>query len=391
MLRPTTLPAAVSSCFRRWADFSGTSGRAEYWWFWFFTVSAQIIVGLALILIDPTGISAVLAVSLISAAVLIPGLAVFVRRIRDAGLPLWIIAVGFLIPFSLPIFLLMPTDSRNDESQPENQQSPRKSNETQVTNETRWPADVSQSSAIARASESEQKADTRKTLWLAVGTVLVVGAAFTAIALGTSSPQGSTSAGSSTPTSDRATVPDVRGMTASAARDRLDAAGFRVNLEYSGTAAPSRMPERVDRQVPFANSEAPTGSRVTIVLFDPQLANPADASPGNASASTPWYPDGYFQISNEFAYRFSSNQDSQNCSAQCVAWAIDVVSRDGCPTGIAATINVKYDGTLRDSLTDLRYLRLPAGEPVRLEFELFNPYGQGEHIGEVIRISCFQI
>lgn len=87
-----SFPAAVKSCFIRYHDFSGTSSRAEYWWWTAFTV----LVFLPVSVIDTaifgrsTDNEGPLSL-LLSMATLLPTIAVALRRSNDAGLN-WAVA-----------------------------------------------------------------------------------------------------------------------------------------------------------------------------------------------------------------------------------------------------------------------------------------------------------
>lgn len=94
-----SLPTAVATCFKKYAIFSGTASRSEYWWFSLFT----FVVSLILFATRVTALS-----SLWSLAVLVPGLAVAVRRLHDTGHSAWWLLTG-LIPFWLLIMLCFPT------------------------------------------------------------------------------------------------------------------------------------------------------------------------------------------------------------------------------------------------------------------------------------------
>jgi len=97
-----------------YATFSGRARRSEYWYFalfnFIFLIVATVIDNVAGTTVGalPYGVFYFLYV----AAVLIPGLAVAVRRLHDVGKSGWMILV-VLIPFAGAIWLLvlMVTDS----------------------------------------------------------------------------------------------------------------------------------------------------------------------------------------------------------------------------------------------------------------------------------------
>lgn len=80
---------SIRSGFRGYAEFSGTASRSEFWWWILFTV----IVGSALAalpmptvgLTDGTALSGPTLAPVWQIAVLLPTLAVTVRRLRDGG------------------------------------------------------------------------------------------------------------------------------------------------------------------------------------------------------------------------------------------------------------------------------------------------------------------
>ena len=95
-------------CLKQYADFSGRARRKEYWMFVLFNVLIMIV----LMVIDAAlglsaGVSALGVLSgIYSLAVLIPSIAVCVRRLHDVGKSGWYYLLGF-IPIVGPIILLV--------------------------------------------------------------------------------------------------------------------------------------------------------------------------------------------------------------------------------------------------------------------------------------------
>src|SRR3712207_18440 len=86
---------AVATCFRNYAVFEGRARRSEYWWFFLFNVLMQGATGLvdaALFGDDSVG----LVNGLYSLAVLLPGLAVAVRRLHDVDRSGWWLLISFI-------------------------------------------------------------------------------------------------------------------------------------------------------------------------------------------------------------------------------------------------------------------------------------------------------
>jgi uncharacterized membrane protein YhaH (DUF805 family) len=105
---------------KQYADFNGRARRKEYWMFALFNV---IFIAAAIILDNVLGLTIGelpygVFYFLYSLAILIPGLAVYVRRLHDIGKSGWMILIA-LIPIVGPIWLLVLTltDSNHGENQ----------------------------------------------------------------------------------------------------------------------------------------------------------------------------------------------------------------------------------------------------------------------------------
>ena len=70
---------AISTCFSKYATFSGRASRPEFWWFFLF----QILVSIAASMLGDV------VAGLVSLAVLLPALAVAARRLHDIGKSGW--------------------------------------------------------------------------------------------------------------------------------------------------------------------------------------------------------------------------------------------------------------------------------------------------------------
>ncbi|MBK4347074.1 DUF805 domain-containing protein [Lacisediminihabitans changchengi] len=98
---------SVTAVLRKYADFSGTAGRPEFWWFALFSVVAHVALNALNIFTDQGTVY--LGASLSGAfgvAVLIPTLAVTVRRLRDAGRS-WAELFWLLLPIAGLIVLIV--------------------------------------------------------------------------------------------------------------------------------------------------------------------------------------------------------------------------------------------------------------------------------------------
>jgi uncharacterized membrane protein YhaH (DUF805 family) len=91
-----TFGESISSCFSKYVTFNGCASRSEYWWFFLFTLLMSIA----------TGIVSEALSGLFSLAVLLPSLAVGVRRLHDTDRSGWFLLL-WLIPVIGWIVLLV--------------------------------------------------------------------------------------------------------------------------------------------------------------------------------------------------------------------------------------------------------------------------------------------
>ncbi len=98
---------AIVTVFRKYADFTGRATRSEYWWWALFSAIVSSALG-ALNLATPEGVIAVGSslAGVWSIAVLVPSLAVAVRRLRDAGRA-WTDLFWILLPIAGLIVLIV--------------------------------------------------------------------------------------------------------------------------------------------------------------------------------------------------------------------------------------------------------------------------------------------
>lgn len=111
-----TFTEAVQTCFLRYADFTGRARRSEYWWWALFVFLVDLVVnaigGFQPILIilgrGQSGESTLWSVlaGIVSLALLLPGLAVFVRRLHDTGRSGWWWLIA-LVPLVGAIILIV--------------------------------------------------------------------------------------------------------------------------------------------------------------------------------------------------------------------------------------------------------------------------------------------
>lgn len=83
---------SVKTCLNKFIDFSGRASRAEYWWFFLFSLIASLVGSI---------VDAMLSITfgfegLISLALLLPSLAVSVRRLKDTDRSGWWLLLVFI-------------------------------------------------------------------------------------------------------------------------------------------------------------------------------------------------------------------------------------------------------------------------------------------------------
>ena len=100
---------AISDAFSKYVTFSGRSSRAAYWWFYLF----GILVLLGTLIIDYALGTGGIIYALGALALLLPNLAVLVRRLHDAGHSAWWLLIG-LLPLIGAIVLLVFTLQGSD-------------------------------------------------------------------------------------------------------------------------------------------------------------------------------------------------------------------------------------------------------------------------------------
>jgi uncharacterized membrane protein YhaH (DUF805 family) len=91
---------SIATCLRKYADFNGRASRAEYWWFFLFSIFAVLgLEVLAIAIRFP-------ALLLLLLGLILPQIAAAVRRLHDTGKPgTWYLIS--LIPYIGGIWLMV--------------------------------------------------------------------------------------------------------------------------------------------------------------------------------------------------------------------------------------------------------------------------------------------
>ena len=104
---------AVRTCFAKYVTFSGRAPRSEFWWFILFVSLTNTILSVVDGMIfgtTPSGQSAMVLGAIFSLAVLLPSIAVGVRRLHDLDRTGWwylLILVPFLGGLILTFFFFI--------------------------------------------------------------------------------------------------------------------------------------------------------------------------------------------------------------------------------------------------------------------------------------------
>jgi uncharacterized membrane protein YhaH (DUF805 family) len=104
---PMTFGHSITTVFAKYAEFTGRATRPEFWWFILFTTLVSAAIG-SLNFATPEGVIAIGSslAGVWSIAVLVPTLAVSVRRLRDAGRS-WTELFWILLPVAGLIVLIV--------------------------------------------------------------------------------------------------------------------------------------------------------------------------------------------------------------------------------------------------------------------------------------------
>jgi len=91
---------AIKSGFSKYATFTGRAARSEYWYWTLFTVIANMVAGIFDAVLGGIGMVGLI----VSLALLLPGIAVSVRRLHDCNSTGWWVLIVFTV---IGIFILI--------------------------------------------------------------------------------------------------------------------------------------------------------------------------------------------------------------------------------------------------------------------------------------------
>lgn len=104
---------AIKSCFSQYVGFAGRARRSEFWYFYLFTIIVSIVASVLQRAVSNSGSGVITGI--VGLALILPSLAVGVRRLHDTGRSGWWILIG-LIPVIGTIVLIVfyVQDSHSD-------------------------------------------------------------------------------------------------------------------------------------------------------------------------------------------------------------------------------------------------------------------------------------
>ena len=124
---------SISTCMRKYVTFSGRATRSEFWWFFLFTILVNLAAtsqasSFVPILLDGQNMTEnessyflnnffFLYLSTITSLILLlPSLAVAVRRLHDVGRSGWWILIAFTVIGIIPLLIWYVTDTKDEEN-----------------------------------------------------------------------------------------------------------------------------------------------------------------------------------------------------------------------------------------------------------------------------------
>lgn len=130
---PVGFQQAIRTCLSKYADFNGRASRAEFWWFFLFTVLVQFVLVIPLIVIvvilaalgDSSAGGAVFGILMVlwyivmfavAIALFIPLLAAGARRLHDWGQTAWLLLLYFVPCGNIALIVMWALDGTPSEN-----------------------------------------------------------------------------------------------------------------------------------------------------------------------------------------------------------------------------------------------------------------------------------
>jgi len=107
-----TFSEAVRDAFAKYAVFSGRSSRSAYWWFYLFGLLAVIAAAVLDVILATWFVYALVVLGM-----LLPNLAVLVRRLHDTGHSGWWVLISFVPLIGLIVLLVFTVQASDGPNQ----------------------------------------------------------------------------------------------------------------------------------------------------------------------------------------------------------------------------------------------------------------------------------
>ena len=108
---------------------------------------------------------------------------------------------------------------------------------------------------------------------------------------------------------------------------------------------------------------------------------------GTAANNKPWYPKGYKEWDSNMAFKYANNKGGDPCGySRCTYGKVQVVTRDGCPSGVYAAMNfLNSAGVVEDYSNDTVPYLAPKQKAL-LTFKSYSSLGSGTI--QLVELNC---
>lgn len=180
-------------------------------------------------------------------------------------------------------------------------------------------------------------------------------------------------------------VPQVVGQTRQAAVETMASSGLAPEFVFEHHENVEQ--GKVFSVQPSAGEKVEPGveSVKVFVSLGPERVR---EEPAVAEPEPQWWPDGYFPVGTNAAFRWAEPTGNPCGRSACIFWRAEVVTKTGCPSGVYAKINI-LEGVNVVSWTNDTLAALSPNQVGKLTF---TKYGMGDrgwkYEAEVVELNC---
>ena len=109
----------------------------------------------------------------------------------------------------------------------------------------------------------------------------------------------------------------------------------------------------------------------------------ADQSTPTPADASPWYPSGYHEWSDGIAWQWAPNSSFSCTYSTGSCWAVNLIARDGCPTGVYAEVALLDSSDVQIDYTNDSSTNVPPMQKVRLLFDTFNEAASTARLSQI--------